>query len=95
MLGVAGILTQALVYQLITDNNRSMRMSRAVLPGPVLLPPELTEEEKEQSVAGTLVNREGEPAHVAMAVLHFIENDFVTGTCLPVDGGRTIWAPEA
>ena len=64
----------------------------AVLPGPVMLPPELTEAEKQQVIAGTLVNREGEPAHVAQAVLHFIENDFVTGTCLPVDGGRSVFA---
>lgn len=64
----------------------------AVLPGPVMLPPEVTEEERRQIVAGTLVNREGSPAHVAAAVLHFIDNDFVTGTCLPVDGGRTVFA---
>jgi len=41
-------------------------------------------------LAGTLVNREGTPAHVAHAVLFLLENDFVTGVCLPVDGGRTI-----
>ena len=68
---------------------RSCWRVNAVLPGPVLLPPELTEAEKQESVAGTLVNREGEPAHVALAVLHFIENDFVTGTCLPVGGWVT------
>jgi NAD(P)-dependent dehydrogenase (short-subunit alcohol dehydrogenase family) len=27
---------------------------------------------------------------VAHAVLFLLENDFVTGVCLPVDGGRTI-----
>jgi pteridine reductase len=31
---------------------------------------------------------------VAAAVLHFIDNDFVTGACLPVDGGRTVFAPD-
>jgi NAD(P)-dependent dehydrogenase (short-subunit alcohol dehydrogenase family) len=41
-------------------------------------------------LAGTLVNREGTPEHVAHAVLFLLENDFVTGVCLPVDGGRTI-----
>jgi pteridine reductase len=39
-----------------------------------------------------LVKREGTPAHVSAAVLHFIDNDFVTGTCLPVDGGRSVFA---
>jgi pteridine reductase len=38
------------------------------------------------------VKREGEPAHIAAAVLHFIDNDFVTGTSLPVDGGRSVFA---
>jgi pteridine reductase len=28
---------------------------------------------------------------VAQAVLAFVDNDFVTGTCLPVDGGRTVY----
>jgi hypothetical protein len=27
-----------------------------------------------------------------MAVMSLVENDFITGVCLPVDGGRSIWA---
>jgi pteridine reductase len=27
---------------------------------------------------------------VAHAVLALVENEFITGVCLPVDGGRTI-----
>ena len=46
------------------------------------------------AVNATLVRREGSPEHVAKAVLHFIDNDFVTGVCLPVDGGRTVYAPD-
>src|SRR5688572_7212986 len=65
-------LTRVFAVELGTRNPK-VRVN-AVLPGPVLLPPEVTEEEKGQIVAGTLVNREGEPAHVALAVLHFIEN---------------------
>ena len=41
-------------------------------------------------LAGTSVHREGTPEHVAHAVLFLLENDFITGICLPVDGGRTI-----
>ena len=37
-----------------------------------------------------LVSRSGTPEHLAHAVLFLLENDFVTGVCLPVDGGRTI-----
>ena len=83
-------LTRVFAVELGT-RNPNVRVN-AVLPGPVMLPPELSEEEKEVVVAGTLVNREGSPAHVAAAVLHFLDNDFVTGTCLPVDGGRSVFA---
>ena len=62
----------------------------AVLPGPVMLPDELSAEVRERAIAGTLVRRAGRPEHVAQAVLFLAENDFVTGVCLPVDGGRSI-----
>jgi len=35
------------------------------------------------------------PENIARAVLFFVDNDFVTGVCLPVDGGRTIFAPDS
>ena len=41
-------------------------------------------------VAGTLLKRLGRPENIAQAVVFFVENDYVTGVCLPVDGGRTI-----
>ncbi|MGL4421681.1 MAG: SDR family NAD(P)-dependent oxidoreductase [Gemmataceae bacterium] len=66
----------------------------AVLPGPVMLPPDLPLEEKEEAIAATLVKREGSPQNVADMVLALVQNDFVTGVCVPVDGGRTIYAPE-
>jgi pteridine reductase len=62
----------------------------AVLPGPVLLPESLSAKEKSESIAGTLVKRSGRPEHVANAVAFLLEDDFVTGVCLPVDGGRTV-----
>jgi pteridine reductase len=74
--------------------NPNVRVN-AVLPGPVLLPPDLPAAEKAAAVAGTLVKREGTPEHVARAVLHFIDNDFVTGACLPVDGGRSVFSDGA
>jgi len=83
-------LTRVFAVELGTRNPK-VRVN-AVLPGPVMLPPELSVEEREQAIAGTLVHREGSPANIAAAVLHFIDNDFVTGTCFPVDGGRTIFA---
>jgi NAD(P)-dependent dehydrogenase (short-subunit alcohol dehydrogenase family) len=55
-----------------------------------MLPDDLSAEERAEAIAGTLVKREGSPRHIALAALHFIDNDFVTGTVLPVDGGRSI-----
>lgn len=83
-------LTRVFAVELGTRNPH-VRVN-AVLPGPVLLPPEVDAAERDAVIAGTLAKREGSPAHVAMAVLHFLDNDFVTGTCLPVDGGRSVFA---
>jgi pteridine reductase len=62
----------------------------AVLPGPVLLPDDVSAEARQRAIAGTLLAREGRPEHVAHAVRFLAENDFITGVSLPVDGGRTI-----
>jgi pteridine reductase len=83
-------LTRVFATELGT-RNPNVRVN-AVLPGPVMLPPGLPEAEKRESINATLVKREGTPAHVAAAVLHFLDNDFVTGACLPVDGGRSVFA---
>ena len=50
--------------------------------------------ERQASIDGTLVKREGSPANVAKAVLSFLDNDFITGACLTVDGGRSVFANE-
>jgi pteridine reductase len=62
----------------------------AVLPGPVLLPEGVSEAERQRAIQGTLVGRAGRPENVAQAVAALVENDFITGVCLPVDGGRSI-----
>lgn len=90
--GAIGALTRSMAIELGTRNPR-VRVN-AVLPGPVMLPPSLQAEERQQAIAATLVQREGSPDNIAQAVLFFVDNDFVTGTCLPVDGGRSIYAGE-
>jgi pteridine reductase len=60
-----------------------------------MLPPDLPDEERAHAINATLVKREGTPGHVAQAVLHFLENDFLTGVCLPVDGGRSVFATDS
>jgi pteridine reductase len=62
----------------------------AVLPGPVMMPDDVAPAERQKSITGTLVKREGRPENVAEAVVFLLANDFVTGVALPVDGGRTI-----
>jgi len=90
--GAVTAITRSLAVELGT-RNPNVRVN-CILPGPVMLPPDLPEEEKRQAINATLVKREGSPQNIAQAVLSFIDNDFVTGVCLPVDGGRTIYAPE-
>jgi pteridine reductase len=62
----------------------------AVLPGPVLLPESVSEAERRRAIAGTLLGRSGRPENIAQAVAALLQNDFITGVCLPVDGGRTL-----
>ncbi len=86
--GAIPALTRALAVEL-ADRNRGIRVN-AVLPGPVTLPVDMDQDEREASISSTLVQREGTPQHVADAVAALIENDHITGVCLPVDGGRGI-----
>jgi pteridine reductase len=91
--GAIPTLTRTLAVEL-GSRNPAVRVN-CVLPGPVLLPPDLPAAEREQAINATLVKREGKPENIAQGVLFFVDNDFVTGVCLPVDGGRTIFAPDS
>jgi pteridine reductase len=57
-----------------------------VAPGPVAVEPG----EEERRAAETLLGRVGSPEDVASAVAYLAEADFVTGTTLFVDGGRSL-----
>jgi pteridine reductase len=90
--GAVPTLTRSFAVELASRNPR-VRVN-CILPGPVMLPPDLPEAERAQAIGATLVKREGRPENIAQAVLFFLDNDFVTGVCLPVDGGRTVYAPD-
>ncbi len=62
----------------------------AVAPGPVMAPPDMPESEKEAVAKTTALGRWGKPEDVAYAVNFLLENDFVNGIVLVVDGGRSI-----
>jgi pteridine reductase len=91
--GAVPTMTRVLAVELGT-RNPSVRVN-CILPGPVMLPPDLSEAEKRQAIEATLVKRAGRPENVAQAILFLIDNDFVTGVCLPIDGGRTVFANDA
>ncbi len=90
--GAIPTLTRVMAVELGTRNPK-VRVN-CILPGPVMLPPDLPQAERDEAIQATLVKREGSPENIAQAVLHFVENDFITGACLPVDGGRTVFAPD-
>jgi pteridine reductase len=60
----------------------------AVSPGPVLKPDEMDAATWQRLAGHTLLKREGSGYDVARAVRFLIENDFITGETLVVDGGE-------
>lgn len=62
----------------------------AVAPGPVMMPEDMSEAEKEKIAEKTALGRWGKPEDVASAVLFLLENEYMTGAVLVVDGGRSI-----
>jgi NAD(P)-dependent dehydrogenase (short-subunit alcohol dehydrogenase family) len=59
----------------------------AIAPG-VVLGEGFPEDVVKRQLARVPLKREGSPADVVGAVLYFMDADYVTGVCLPVDGGR-------
>ena len=62
----------------------------SISPGPVLLPENYTEGQRQRSIDRTLLKRFGTPADIAEAAVFLIENDYITGFDLKVDGGRIL-----
>ncbi len=60
----------------------------AIAPGPVLFPEYYSEEQKKRAIERTLLKREGNPEDIVSAVIFLIENDYITGELIHVDGGR-------
>jgi NAD(P)-dependent dehydrogenase (short-subunit alcohol dehydrogenase family) len=90
--GAIEVMTRSLAVELSQRNSR-IRVN-CIQPGPVLLASDVDENRAEMIANSTLVGRVGTGQHIAHAVQFLCENDFVTGVCLPVDGGRTIYARD-
>ncbi len=88
--GAIPAITRSMAVEL-ARRNTAVRVN-CILPGPVMPPENSAEADVKGAVVGTLLKRIGKPEDVAGAVVFLVENDYVTGVCLPVDGGRTIAA---
>jgi pteridine reductase len=86
--GAIPTMTRTFAVEL-ARRNPAVRVN-CILPGPVMLPEDLAEHEVKGAIAGTLLKRAGRPENIAHAAVFLVENDYITGVCLPVDGGRTI-----
>lgn len=62
----------------------------AVSPGAVLLPESYDEEKKQKAIDKSLLKRLGSAEDIAWAARFLIENDYITGFNLRVDGGRSL-----
>jgi NAD(P)-dependent dehydrogenase (short-subunit alcohol dehydrogenase family) len=62
----------------------------AIAPGPVLFPPDYPAAARAREIARTQLRREGTPEDIGAAVLFLASSPYITGTVLPVDGGRLL-----
>lgn len=79
-------LTEALSLELAADQI----LVNAIAPGPILPPPDMSQDESDAVVKSTPVGRWGGEDEIAKAVMFFVESEFVTGETVRVDGGRHI-----
>jgi NAD(P)-dependent dehydrogenase (short-subunit alcohol dehydrogenase family) len=79
-------LTEALALELAPDQI----LVNAIAPGPILAPPDTTDEESDAVARATPLGKWGGPEEIAKVVLALVESDFITGETVRVDGGRHI-----
>ena len=85
-------LTKVLALEL-GQRNPNVRVN-CIHPGPVMFPQGTPEDEQRQLINSTLVKKANDPEVITSAVRFFIQNPFVTGTSIPVDGGQHFYASE-
>jgi 3-oxoacyl-[acyl-carrier protein] reductase len=80
-------LTEALALEVAGDGI----LVNAIAPGPILAPPDTTEEEHEAVERNIPLGKWGGPEAIVTAVIALIESDFMTGETIRVDGGRHLY----
>ena len=90
--GAIDVMTRSLAVEFAT-RNAAIRVN-CVKPGPVLLNDEVPDAQRRKLCESTLTGGIGTAEHIAHAVRFLCENTFVNGVCLPVDGGRSIYAAD-
>jgi NAD(P)-dependent dehydrogenase (short-subunit alcohol dehydrogenase family) len=79
-------LTEALALEVAADNI----LVNAIAPGPILAPPDTSDEESTSVEKATPLGRWGGVGDIAKAVLALLDSDFITGETIRVDGGRHV-----
>ena len=77
-------LTEALALELAPDNI----LVNAIAPGPIVPPPGLSQEERDEAARATPLGRWGGELAIADAVRLLVTSTFITGETVRVDGGR-------
>ncbi len=77
-------LTEALALELAADQI----LVNAIAPGPILAPPDTSDEELKSVESATPLGRWGGEGEIATAVVFLLESGFVTGETIRVDGGK-------
>ncbi|HEX5429924.1 MAG TPA: SDR family oxidoreductase [Patescibacteria group bacterium] len=78
-------LTKSLARELAPDI-----LVNAIAPGPIIRPPDLSDEDNAEALSGTPLARWGGGEEIAKGVMYLFNSDFVTGQVLYIDGGRSI-----
>src|SRR5919106_6134649 len=79
-------LTEVLALELASDQI----LVNAIAPGPIVAPEGTTDEEFAAVERTTPLGRWGGELEIAKAVVALIDNDFITGETIRVDGGRHV-----